>query len=212
MPERKQKRTASQVKLPLYSASHEKVGELEVAATSSAATAISRCCTKRCGCRWRIGARVTASTKPKGLVSGGGASRGGRRAPAVRARIRRDRRLATWRNDLRTAAARLFVQDAEEGVAAALCSALSDRANNGKLFVVESLELASRRPRRRNSALGARRLHALFSRRGDGKLFRAARDLATHQGTPIVGLNVYDVLNYDESDDDQGPRKRSRRG
>jgi large subunit ribosomal protein L4 len=32
----------------------------------------------------------------------------------------------------------------------------------------------------------------------DANFFRAARNLAAHKLLSIVGLNVYDVLNYDE--------------
>ena len=32
----------------------------------------------------------------------------------------------------------------------------------------------------------------------DANFFLAARNLAKHKVLPIVGLNVYDVLNYDE--------------
>jgi large subunit ribosomal protein L4 len=33
---------------------------------------------------------------------------------------------------------------------------------------------------------------------GDEVFFRAARNLAGHKLLPLAGLNVYDILNYDE--------------
>jgi ribosomal protein L4 len=32
----------------------------------------------------------------------------------------------------------------------------------------------------------------------DKSFYRAARNLASHKVLPLVGLNVYDVLNYDQ--------------
>ena len=78
--------------------------------------------------------------------------------------------------------------------------ALSDRALNGKMVVVESLDLAEAKTKQAQAALTALGLkHALIIfGEDDGNFFRAARNLAAHKLLAVAGLNVYDVLNYDE--------------
>ncbi len=82
----------------------------------------------------------------------------------------------------------------------ALCLALSDRAKNGKLVVVESLELSEPKTKAALAFLGSLGVsHALILvGEEDANFLRAARNLAKHKVLSIVGLNVYDVLNYDE--------------
>jgi large subunit ribosomal protein L4 len=82
----------------------------------------------------------------------------------------------------------------------ALMLALSDRALNGKMIVVESLELAEPKTRLAKTALDALGLrHALIvvSEHEHG-FYRAARNLAAHKVLSLGGLNVFDILNYDE--------------
>jgi large subunit ribosomal protein L4 len=82
----------------------------------------------------------------------------------------------------------------------ALALAISDRALNGKLIVVESLDLAEVKTKQAKSALealGCKHALIVFGD-DDATFFRAARNLAAHKLLSIVGLNVYDVLNYDE--------------
>jgi large subunit ribosomal protein L4 len=83
---------------------------------------------------------------------------------------------------------------------AALCLAISDRARNGKLFVVESLDLSEPKTRAARAALGKLGVeHALIVLgEADARFFRAARNLAAHKVLALEGLNVYDVLNYRE--------------
>jgi len=83
---------------------------------------------------------------------------------------------------------------------AALCLAISDRAMNGKLFVVESLDLSEPKTRAARAALGKLGVeHALIVLgEADSRFFRAARNLAAHKVLALEGLNVYDVLNYRE--------------
>ena len=78
--------------------------------------------------------------------------------------------------------------------------AISDRALNGKLVVVESLDLAEAKTKQAQAALAALGVkHALIVfGEDDANFFRAARNLAAHKVLPLAGLNVYDVLNYDE--------------
>jgi large subunit ribosomal protein L4 len=82
----------------------------------------------------------------------------------------------------------------------ALCLALSDRAKNGKLVIVESLELAEPKTKAAVAFLAGLGVnHALIIVGDeDANFLRAARNLAKHKVLPTVGLNVYDVLNYDE--------------
>jgi large subunit ribosomal protein L4 len=82
----------------------------------------------------------------------------------------------------------------------ALMLALSDRALNGKMVVVESLELTEARTRLAKAALDALGLrHALILLGPDEQSFyRAARNLAAHKVLRLGGLNVFDLLNYDE--------------
>jgi large subunit ribosomal protein L4 len=82
----------------------------------------------------------------------------------------------------------------------ALAQALSDRALNGKMLVIESLEVAEPKTKLAKAALeGLGLRHALIVVGEDDTSFcRAARNLAGHKVLPLVGLNVYDVLNYDE--------------
>jgi large subunit ribosomal protein L4 len=82
----------------------------------------------------------------------------------------------------------------------ALVLALSDRALNGKVIVVESLQLAQPKTKLAKAALDAFGVgHALIVLGEDDKEFyRAARNLAMHKVLPLGGLNVFDVLNHDE--------------
>jgi len=82
----------------------------------------------------------------------------------------------------------------------ALTLALSDRALNGKMIVVESLELAEPKTKLAKAALNELGLqHALIVLGEDDQgFYRAARNLAAHKVLPLGGLNVFDVLNYDE--------------
>ena len=70
----------------------------------------------------------------------------------------------------------------------------------GKLVVVESLDLAEAKTKQAQAVLAALGLtHALIIfGDDDANFFRAARNLAAHKLLPVAGLNVYDVLNYDQ--------------
>jgi large subunit ribosomal protein L4 len=82
----------------------------------------------------------------------------------------------------------------------ALSMAISDRALMGKLIVVEALELAETKTKQARAALEALGLkHALIVLGDEDSNFqRAARNLAAHKVLSLAGLNVFDVLNYDE--------------
>ena len=74
MPERKEKQSASPVKLPLYSAAHEKVGELEVAGNVFGREGDVSLLHEAVRMQLAYRRSGTASTKTKGLISGGGRS------------------------------------------------------------------------------------------------------------------------------------------
>jgi large subunit ribosomal protein L4 len=191
----------SPVKLPLYSAAHEKVGELEVAGgvfgregdVSLLHEAVRMQLANR-----RAG---TASTKTKGLISGGG-RKPWRQKGTGRARAG-STRSPIWRHG-----GTIFgpqprdysYKMPKKAWRAALCIAISDRAKNGKLFVVESLELSEPKTKVAKAALDKLGLkHALIViGESDAKFHRAARNLAAHKVLAVEGLNVYDVLNYQE--------------
>jgi large subunit ribosomal protein L4 len=191
----------SPVKLPLYSAAHEKIGELEVAGgvfgregdLSLLHEAVRMQLANR-----RAG---TASTKTKGLISGGG-RKPWRQKGTGRARA------GSTRSPLWRSGGTIFgpqprdysYKMPKKAWRAALCLAISDRARNGKLFVVESLDLPESKTKVAKAALDKLGLkHALIILGADDhKFLRAARNLAAHKVLAVEGLNVYDLLNYQE--------------
>lgn len=199
MPERKE--NLSPVKLPLYSAAHEKVGELEVAGTVFGRDGDLSLLHEAVRMQLANRRSGTAATKTKGLISGGG-RKPWRQKGTGRARAG-STRSPLWRHG-----GTIFgpqprdysYKMPKKAWRAALCMAISDRAKNGKLFVVESLDLAEPKTKAAKAALDKLGLeHALIVLgEGDGKFLRAARNLAAHKVLAVEGLNVYDVLNYRE--------------
>jgi len=199
MPERKE--NLSPVKLPLYSAAHEKVGELEVAGTVFGRDGDLSLLHEAVRMQLANRRSGTASTKTKGLISGGG-RKPWRQKGTGRARAG-STRSPLWRHG-----GTIFgpqprdysYKMPKKAWRAALCMAISDRAKNGKLFVVESLDLAEPKTKAAKAALDKLGLeHALIVLgEGDGKFLRAACNLAAHKVLAVEGLNVYDVLNYRE--------------
>jgi large subunit ribosomal protein L4 len=203
MPKRSENRAvnAASVKLPLYSAAHEKIGELEVSGgvfgregdVSLLHEAVRMQLANR-----RAG---TASTKTKGLISGGG-RKPWRQKGTGRARAG-STRSPIWRGG-----GTIFgpqprdysYKMPKKAWRAALCLAISDRARNGKLFIVESLDLSEPKTKVAKAALDKLGLkHALIILgAADHKFLRAARNLAAHKVLAVEGLNVYDLLNYQE--------------
>ncbi|MGB8412957.1 MAG: 50S ribosomal protein L4 [Candidatus Binatus sp.] len=199
MSERKEK--PSPVKLPLYSAAHEKVGELEVAGTVFGRDGDLSLLHEAVRMQLANRRSGTASTKTKGLISGGG-RKPWRQKGTGRARAG-STRSPIWRHG-----GTIFgpqprdysYKMPKKAWRAALCLAISDRARNGQLFVVESLDLSEPKTKAAKAALDKLGLkHALIVLgEGDGKFLIAARNLAAHKVLAIEGLNVYDVLNYRE--------------
>src|SRR5579863_8429691 len=202
MPKRSENRARhAPVKLPLYSAAHEKIGELEVAGgvfgregdVSLLHEAVRMQLANR-----RAG---TASTKTRGLVAGGG-KKPWRQKGTGRARSG-STRSPIWRHG-----GTIFgpqprdysYKMPKKAWRQALALAISDRALNGKLIVVESLDLTEAKTKQAKAALealGCKHALIIFGD-DDANFFRAARNLAAHKLLSVVGLNVYDVLNYDE--------------
>jgi large subunit ribosomal protein L4 len=192
---------AAAVKVPLFSAGRERTGDFELSAgvfgrignNSLLHEAVRMQLAKR-----RAG---TASTKTKGLVAGGG-RKPWRQKGTGRARSG-STRSPLWRHG-----GTIFgpqprdysYKMPKKAWRQALSLAISDRALNGKLVVVESLELAEPKSKQAQAALTALGLnHALIVfGEDDGNFYRAARNLAAHKMLALAGLNVYDVLNYDE--------------
>jgi large subunit ribosomal protein L4 len=199
MSERKEK--PSPVKLPLYSAAHEKVGELEVAGTVFGRDGDLSLLHEAVRMQLANRRSGTASTKTKGLISGGG-RKPWRQKGTGRARAG-STRSPIWRHGGTIFGPRprdYSYKMPKKAWRAALCLAISDRARNGKLFVVESLDLSEPKTKVAKAALDKLGLkHALIVLgEGDGKFLLAARNLAAHKVLAIEGLNVYDVLNYRE--------------
>ena len=191
------------VKLPLFSAAHERVGEIEVAgAVFGRDGDISLAA--------RSGEDAAGQSALRNRVDQDQGIHLGRRPQAVAAKGYRTRArrldsladLASWRNDLRAAAARLFVQDAEEGVARARYASRSRIARRTASWWSSSRwscrSRRPRRPRRRSTALG-RQARADRDGRGRRRVFSAPRATWPRiRCSRLAGLNVYDVLNYDE--------------
>ncbi len=191
----------SPVKLPLYSAAHEKVGELELAGKVFGREGDLSLLHEAVRMQLANRRAGTASTKTKGLVSGGG-RKPWRQKGTGRARAG-STRSPIWRHG-----GTIFGPQPRDysykmprkAWRKALCLAISDRARNGKLFVVESLDISELKTKAAKAALEKMGLkHALIVMGdGDEKFCRAARNLAAHKVLALEGLNVYDVLNYEE--------------
>ena len=196
-----QVQSAPPVKLPLYSAKREQVGELEVSASvfgrSGGESLLHEAVRMQLANR-RAG---TAATKTRGLISGGG-RKPWRQKGTGRARAG-STRSPLWRHG-----GTIFGPQPRDysykmprkAWRQALCLAISDRARNSKIKVIESLEIPERKTKAAKAlldSLGLARALILIGE-GDEGFARAARNLAAHKVLTLSGLNVYDVLNYDE--------------
>src|SRR6516225_3307578 len=196
-----QSEQAASIKVPRFSAAQERVGEIELSSLvfgcSGNASLLHEAVRMQLANR-RAG---TAATKTRGLISGGG-RKPWRQKGTGRARAG-STRSPLWRHggtifgpQPRDYSYRM----PKKAWRLALMLALSDRALNGKMVVVESLELTEARTRLAKAALDALGLrHALILLGPDEQSFcRAARNLAAHKVLRLGGLNVFDLLNYDE--------------
>jgi len=192
---------ANSVKVPLFSAARERVGEFELSGSvfrSEADPSLLHEAVRMQLANRRSG---TAATKTKGYISGGG-RKPWRQKGTGRARAG-STRSPLWRHG-----GTIFgpqprdysYKMPKKAWRRALTLAIADRAASGKLLVVEGLELAEAKTKLAKAALAAMGAgHALIVvGDGDENFARAARNLSDHKVLPLAGLNVYDVLNYDE--------------
>ena len=189
------------VKVPLFSANRERTGEIEVSGEVFGRTGPDSLMYEAVRMQMAKRRSGTAATKTRGLISGGG-RKPWRQKGTGRARSG-STRSPIWRHG-----GTIFgpqprdysYKMPKKAWRRALTLALSDRARGGKMIVVEALELTEAKTKQAKAALEALGLtHALIVLGDDEKnFFRAARNLAAHKVLPLAGINVYDVLNYDE--------------
>ena len=189
------------VKVPLFSASRERVGDFEVSGAVFGREGDNSLLHEAVRMQLTNRRRGNASTKTKGFISGGG-KKPWRQKGTGRARA------GSTRSPLWRSGGTIFgpqprdysYKMPKKAWRHALCLALSDRAKSGKLVVVESLELAEAKTKTANAFLASLGVaHALIVvAEEDANFLRAARNLAAHKVLALAGLNVYDVLNYDE--------------
>jgi large subunit ribosomal protein L4 len=199
MPE--QNLPSAPVKLPLFSAAQERAGEAEFAGAVFGREGDRGLLHDAVRMQLANRRSGTASTKTRGLISGGG-RKPWRQKGTGRARAG-STRSPLWRHG-----GTIFgpqprdysYQIPRKAWRRALCLALSERAREGKLLVVQSLTLAEPKTKLAKAVLDKLGVqHALvLLGEADDQFLRAARNLAQHKVLRAAGLNVYDVLNYDE--------------
>src|SRR5580704_17562492 len=165
------------VKVPLFSAARERVGEIEVAGAVFGRTGDKSILHEAVKMQMANRRSGTAATKTRGFISGGGKKpwrqkgTGRARAGSIRSPI--------WRHG-----GTIFgpqprdysYKMPKKAWRAAICLAISDRALNGAMVVVESLELVEPKTRLAKAAIEALGLkHALIvTGEADGKFLLAA--------------------------------------
>jgi large subunit ribosomal protein L4 len=189
------------VKVPLFSASRERSGDFEVSAAVFGRTGSLSLLHEAVRMQLAKRRSGTAATKTRGFISGGG-RKPWRQKGTGRARAG-STRSPLWRHG-----GTIFgpqprdysYKMPKKAWRHALSLAISDRALNGKMVVVESLDLSEAKTKFAKQALEALGLkHALIVlAEDDQNFYRAARNLAAHKVLSLAGLNVYDVLNHDE--------------
>jgi len=189
------------VKVPLFSVGRERTGDLELSGTVFGSTGPESLLHEAVRMQLAKRRAGTAATKTRGLISGGG-RKPWRQKGTGRARSG-STRSPLWRHG-----GTIFgpqprdysYKMPKKAWRRALSLALSDRARNGKMVVVEALELPEPKTKHAKAALEALGLvHALIVLSDeDRNFYRAARNLAAHKVLSIAGLNVYDLLNYDQ--------------
>jgi large subunit ribosomal protein L4 len=189
------------VKVPFFSASRERSGDFEVSAAVFGRTGSLSLLHEAVRMQLAKRRSGTAATKTRGFISGGG-RKPWRQKGTGRARAG-STRSPLWRHG-----GTIFgpqprdysYKMPKKAWRHALSLAISDRALNGKMVVVESLDLSEAKTKLAKQALEALGLkHALIVlAEDDQNFYRAARNLAAHKVLLLAGLNVYDVLNHDE--------------
>ena len=189
------------MKLPLYSAAHAKVGDLEVAGDVFGRDGDNSLLHEAVRMQLANRRRGNASTKTKGFISGGG-KKPWRQKGTGRARAG-STRSPLWRHG-----GTIFGPQPRDYSYKMPKKAWRARAMPRAFGSREERQAGSRRVAGAGgaedqgggaclAALGVSHALILVGEE-DANFFRAARNLATHKVLPIVGLNVYDVLNYEE--------------
>ncbi|MBV8772948.1 MAG: 50S ribosomal protein L4 [Deltaproteobacteria bacterium] len=189
------------VRVARFSAAQQQTGEIELSSAVFGCTGPSSLLHEAVRMQLANRRAGTAATKTRGLISGGG-RKPWRQKGTGRARAG-STRSPLWRHG-----GTIFGPQPRDysykmprkAWRLALALALSDRALNGKMIVVESFDLSEPKTKLAKTALDGLGLHHALIVLGDSDqvFYRAARNLAAHKVLPLVGLNVFDVLNYDE--------------
>jgi large subunit ribosomal protein L4 len=192
---------AADVRVPLFSATRERSGEVELSGAVFGRSGHMSLMHETVRMQLANRRAGTAATKTRGFISGGG-RKPWRQKGTGRARAG-STRSPLWRHG-----GTIFGPQPRDYSYAmpkkawrrALSLAVSDRALNGRMVVVESFELAEPKTKLAKAALDALGVkHALIVLGEEEQNFlRAARNLAAHKVLLLAGLNVFDVLNYDE--------------
>jgi large subunit ribosomal protein L4 len=196
-----QSEQATSIKVPRFSAARERSGEIELSSSVFGRSGHPSLLHEAVRMQLANRRAGTAATKTRGLISGGG-RKPWRQKGTGRARAG-STRSPLWRHGGTIFGPKprdYSYKMPKKMWRHALMLALSDRALNGRMIVVESLELAEPKTKLAKTALDALGLrHALIVvREHDHGFYRAARNLAAHKVLPLGGLNVFDILNYDE--------------
>lgn len=143
----------------------------------------------------------TASTKTRKEVSGGG-KKPFRQKGTGRARM------GSSRSPLLRGGGTVFgphprsyeMKVNRKAMKAALCSALSAKAKENKLFLVEDLDIPAPRTKEFLKVAGALGLsEALLVVDGPSdNLTLGIRNLGSFKALPVAAINVYDILSYDQ--------------
>jgi len=189
------------LRVPLFSAARERTGDFELSGAVFRADADASLLYEAVRMQLAKRRSGTAATKTRGFISGGG-RKPWRQKGTGRARAG-STRSPVWRHG-----GTIFgplprdysYKMPKKAWRRALSLAIADRATSGKFVVVEALDLAEAKTKQAQAALTALGVsHALIVvGEGDDNFARAARNLSDHKVLALAGLNVYDVLNYDE--------------
>jgi large subunit ribosomal protein L4 len=178
------------VKVPLFSAGRERTGDFELSGAVFGRSGHNSLLHEAVRMQLAKRRSGTASTKTRGLIAGGG-KKPWRQKGTGRARSG-STRSPIWRHG-----GTIFgpqprdysYKMPKKAWRQALTLAISDRALNGKLILVESLDLAEAKTKQAKAALealGCKHALILFGD-DDANFFRAARNLAAHKLLPLVG-------------------------
>lgn len=193
--------TEGMVTLEVVSAARARVGEVQVPAAVVAAAprphllhaqVVSQLANRRAG---------TASTKTRGLVSGGGKKPWKQKGTG-------NARAGSSRSPLWDGGGTIFGPQPRDysyrlprsARRAALASAVSVRHAEGKLLVVDRIALPEPKTRAMVAWLKGLGVEGgaliVLADSGDDPVARAARNLPRVKALPVIGLNVYDILGH----------------